>query len=604
MTSVSDTIGRYKVLGKLGQGGMSVVYKAFDSILEREVAIKVLHPHLAQKEESRRRLAREAKAVARLRHPNILEVHDFCGDTAENAYLVTEYIDGCTLREALNEQSIYPSEIAAMIVHEVASALAHAHQSGVIHRDLKPENVMVRADGLIKLTDFGIAKVIDRDDKMTMTGALVGSPAHMAPEIIEGEESGAPADVFSLGTMLYLMVTGRLPFTAPNTTATLRRILDGVYDDPRALVPSVSDALANIVARCLARQPGQRFQNAVELHLALKEFLQQRGVDQVTKEVAAYFASPTKYRESFIPRLVSALIVKSEKHLKEARPALALSELNQALSLAPENQRARALLDKINRTHRRHRMMRRIAGLGMGVLATSTIVWGLYRRPPATEPLSPPVRAIPLAPAPEPLPQNVTLPEKQEPEKAMAPQVVRPPPSKKVTLALATQIEVKPSQESPLFELAINIRPWGSIQIDQGPHSEVERMRHTVRLPLGSHQLRIQCEKYCVEGGVVIPIELNAESESVLHLAAPLKDARIRFEGFPNDAEVQVGTERKTVLESQNQPFVVSMPREGLPQMAHPIVWTISHPLYKPKQAKDWVEPGHDKVIKGLLEPL
>src|SRR5437660_45340 len=165
---------------------MSVVYKGLDTALDREVAVKVLHPHLAGKDESRRRLAREAKAVAKLHHPNILEVFDFAAADSADAYIVTEYIRGQTLRQFTVKETFDPPELAAMVIHEVAVALACAHEAGVIHRDLKPENVMVREDGLVKLMDFGIAKIIDRDDKMTMTGALVGSPAHMAPEIIEG----------------------------------------------------------------------------------------------------------------------------------------------------------------------------------------------------------------------------------------------------------------------------------------------------------------------------------------------------------------------------------------------------------------------------------
>ncbi|MFY0577545.1 serine/threonine-protein kinase [Cystobacter fuscus] len=142
-----------------------------------------------------------------------------------------------------------------MIVHELAAALAHAHEAGVIHRDLKPENVMVREDGVLKLMDFGIARLLDAEERMTLTGALVGSPAHMAPEIIEGHEAGPAADIFSLGTILYGLVTGRLPFTAANATATLKRILDGAYEDPRQRVPTLSDELADICATCRPGSP-------------------------------------------------------------------------------------------------------------------------------------------------------------------------------------------------------------------------------------------------------------------------------------------------------------------------------------------------------------
>ena len=174
---------------------------------------------------------------------------DFSAEGAQDAFLVTEYVRGRTLKEYVDELGrLEPPELAAMVIHEIAAALAHAHESGVIHRDLKPENVMVREDGVLKLMDFGIAKLLDIDERMTVTGALVGSPAHMAPEIIEGQEAGPEADIFSLGTMLYSLIVGRLPFTAANATATLKRILDGAYEDPRQRVPTLSDELADICA--------------------------------------------------------------------------------------------------------------------------------------------------------------------------------------------------------------------------------------------------------------------------------------------------------------------------------------------------------------------
>ena len=240
---IGRQISRYRIVEQIGSGGMSVVYKGVDTTLDREVAVKVLHPHLASKEDSRRRFSREAKAVAKLHHPNILEIYDFSGDDAPEAFIVTEYIRGVTLRTFAEQHRFDPPEIAAMAVHELASALDHAHGIGIIHRDLKPENVMIREDGVIKLMDFGIAKVLDRDERMTMTGALVGSPAHMAPEIIEGLEAGREADIFSLGTILYWLCCGKLPFMGNNTTQTLKLILDGTYPDPRLSNAAVSDEL-------------------------------------------------------------------------------------------------------------------------------------------------------------------------------------------------------------------------------------------------------------------------------------------------------------------------------------------------------------------------
>src|SRR5260370_2843563 len=238
MSLAGQRIGRYRLFEQVGSGGMSVVYRGMDTGLERELAIKVVRPHLARKEDSRRRLTREAKAVAKLRHPNILEVFDFAAEDSTDAYIVTEYIHGQTLAQYASEHAFDPPEVAAMLIHQVAAALGHAHQAGVIHRDLKPENVMIRNDGVVKLTDFGIAKMIDRDDRMTITVSLVGSPAAMAPDVIEGQEAGPEADVFSLGTIFYYLITRHLPFTAPTTTAVLERILDGSYPDRPPLSPA------------------------------------------------------------------------------------------------------------------------------------------------------------------------------------------------------------------------------------------------------------------------------------------------------------------------------------------------------------------------------
>jgi len=358
MTVVGQNIGRYRILEQVGSGGMSVVYRGLDTALEREVAVKVLHPHLARKEDSRRRLTREAKAVAKLQHPNILEVFDFAAADEENAYIVTEYIHGQTLAEYCARRPFDPPELGAMVIHQVASALAHAHEAGVIHRDLKPENVMIRDDGVIKLTDFGIAKVIDRDDRMTITGTLVGSPAHMAPEIIEGQDAGAQADVFSLGTILYFLTARQLPFSAPSTTATLKRILDGSYPDPRSLSPTVSDELAGIIAMCLARDPAARYPHAGKLRDALAEYLSSLGIDHVTEELTDYFADPDSYGPELSRRLCDKLVLRAQTLWKATRPAKALSSLNHVLALQPNHTEAKQLLEQIDRARRRARTRR------------------------------------------------------------------------------------------------------------------------------------------------------------------------------------------------------------------------------------------------------
>ncbi|MET0403751.1 MAG: serine/threonine-protein kinase, partial [Cystobacter sp.] len=334
MTLIGSHIGRYRILEELGSGGMSVVYKGLDTALDREVAVKVLHPHLAHKSESRERLAREARAVARLHHPNILEVFDFSAEGAREAFLVTEYVRGRTLKEYVEGPGkLDPPELAAMVVHEIAVALAHAHDAGVIHRDLKPENVMVREDGVLKLMDFGIARLLDAEERMTVTGSLVGSPAHMAPEIIEGQEAGPAADIFSLGTILYALITGRLPFSAANATATLKRILDGAYEDPRQRVPTLSDELADICATCLSREPSRRYAHAGPLRDALADYLAGLGFARAGEELVSFFADPGSYQKLMRPRITASLLERGERFLAEGRTPRALACLNPVLAL-------------------------------------------------------------------------------------------------------------------------------------------------------------------------------------------------------------------------------------------------------------------------------
>src|SRR5215208_8183571 len=246
---------------------MAVVFRGRDSLLDREVAVKLLHPHLANAAESRARFSREARAVARLAHPGIVEIYDYSGDGAGESYLVTEFVRGPTLRVFAQEVGFGFPELGMLVGRALADALVHAHSAGVIHRDLKPENVLVRREEppAVKLADFGIARILASDERMTLTGALVGSPHHMAPEIVEGREADARSDLFSIGTILYWLATGKLPFAAPNPTATLRRVLEGDFRDPREVSPLVSDRLAAAIAGALAVDPDRRTPSAVAL---------------------------------------------------------------------------------------------------------------------------------------------------------------------------------------------------------------------------------------------------------------------------------------------------------------------------------------------------
>jgi serine/threonine-protein kinase len=603
MSLVGRQIGRYRIVEQLGQGGMSVVYKGIDTALDREVAVKVLHPHLAGKAESRKRLEREAKAVARLRHPNILEVYDYANESASEAFIVTELIRGQTLREFISAEALQPPEIAVMVVHELAGALAHAHEAGVLHRDLKPENVMVRTDGVLKLMDFGIAKLLDRDEKMTLTGALVGSPAHMAPEIIEGEEAGAEADVFSLGTMLYLFAVGKLPFTAPNTTATLKRILDCQYEDPRLTVPTVSDELAEVIGTCLQRQPSQRYANAGKLRDALADLLTQVGLTRPHEELPQFFLDPKGYRRLVSTRVVASLLSRAEGLVAERKTARAMAALNQVLAHDPTNERAAGLLGQMKASTQREaraRKRKRTLGLAAGALVaglTTAVAVDRATTPPDYAPplrfepwevtltnVAWPPRPAPVVDAPVVAPSELVTPD------AGAPEAVKPPNSR-VTLPRPT---VKASE---VVDAVVVVRPFGFVQVDDGPRSAEALARHQLKLTPGRHRFVVTCELCDAHPK---PIEWTVTAGEEVPLIAPLKPSLVSFAGFPAEARVRLGAEERTVQQSQREPFRVSTPPGGSMKMQHLVDYVVSSAEgAELAHGRTWVEPGKPTLISA-----
>jgi serine/threonine-protein kinase len=607
MTLVGQHIGRYRILEELGSGGMSVVYKGFDTVLDREVAVKVLHPHLASREESRQRLAREAKAVARLHHPNILEVFDFSATDAKDAYLVTEYVRGRTLKDYVDELGpLDPPELAAMVIHEIAAALAHAHEAGVIHRDIKPENVMVREDGVLKLMDFGIAKLLDMEERMTITGALVGSPAHMAPEIIEGQEAGAEADVFSLGTILYALITGRLPFTATNTTATLKRILDGTYEDPRQRVPTLSDELAALCAMCLARDPARRFATAGKLRDALGDYLSGLGFPRVGEELTSFFIDPQAYRKLMRQRLISALLERSERLLAEKRTPKALAGLNQVLALDATNARALALIEGLDKARRSKQQRVWALRLGAGLLgaallgAVGVALWDSpdsRQETPATPSkpsgMSKHGTAEVKPPRETPLPSHVGSTHQ-------GPAVERPTPTKRPSSRpehpRAEPLHPEPPQLTP-EGVSILVRPYGFIRVGAGERSPQPLAQHNVALTPGVHTVTISCD-YCED--VQETIEVRAGQENVFRLRAQLKPSQVSFAYEPADSMVRVGSEVRTARESLERPFDIQSPR-GPASFQHRVEYEVSHNGFLSEKRVANVEPGKSIVLRGAL---
>jgi tRNA A-37 threonylcarbamoyl transferase component Bud32 len=270
---IGKTIGKYRIVEHLGRGGMAEVYKAYQPNLDRYVAIKMMHTFLSDEKEFLARFEREAKVVATLRHPNIVQVYDFDAEGGVY-YMVMEYITGETLKARMQNLEASAAWVslddAARVIVGVGSALKYAHERGMVHRDVKPANVMITLEGQVILTDFGIAKIVSASN-LTASGAMVGTPSYMAPEQGMGQPGDERSDIYSLGVMLYQLVLGRLPFDADTPLAVVLKHINDPLPLPKALNPDISDDLNRVILKSLAKDPADRYQKVADMTADLRK---------------------------------------------------------------------------------------------------------------------------------------------------------------------------------------------------------------------------------------------------------------------------------------------------------------------------------------------
>jgi len=265
-------VGRYQIVGTIGAGATSKVVRAFDPMIGRHVAIKLFSPQLAT-EEGRERFIKEARVVGQISHQSIVALHDMgIEESTQTPYLVMEHVEGHPLDRILEKGSV-PYPRACAWVADIASALHVAHRKGIIHGDVKPANILVTEEGRVKLTDFGMARLASRDSK---DSPLLGTPAYWCPEQILGKPQDARSDIFSLGVVLYEMVTGKRPFDAESLQAICQKVMSATPLPPSQINSSLPAGLNELIGSCLEKDPGRRRNSAEDLALDLYPFARRR----------------------------------------------------------------------------------------------------------------------------------------------------------------------------------------------------------------------------------------------------------------------------------------------------------------------------------------
>ena len=289
---------RYRVIRKLGEGGMAIVYLAVDEKLGRNVAVKVLREKFQTHQEIRTRFQHEARAISGFDHVNILKVYDYSGANSSQLWIVTELIHGRNLGQIVETAPggwLHPV-IASCIVRETCKALALSHSEGIVHRDVKPDNVMITQQGVIKLMDFGIAK-IRQNNSMTQTGMFMGSPSYMSPEQVRGRDIDHRSDIYSLGILFYELVTGRLPFSGQSTADVAMKILAGQYQHPKFLKEHLPVEINDLIVSMMSLDPAHRPQSTDTVGGIIDKFLERNGFESSHAELDRCFRDPKSYGE-------------------------------------------------------------------------------------------------------------------------------------------------------------------------------------------------------------------------------------------------------------------------------------------------------------------
>ena len=363
--------GRYEIVKSIGEGGMANVYLANDKILDRKVAIKVLRGDLANDEKFIRRFQREAQSVANLSHPNIVEVYDVEEEEGQH-YIVMEYIEGKTLKQLLQKRgSLTLSEVIDIML-QLTDGLAHAHDAYIIHRDIKPQNIMIQDDGLVKITDFGIAMALNAT-QLTQTNSVMGSVHYLPPEQANGKSSTIKSDIYSLGILMYELITGSVPFKGDNAVEIALKHLKEKIPSIRRQNPTIPQSVENIVLRATAKNPKNRYDSVKDMNRDLKECLNE---DKKNEKKIVF-----EYPENDIDDTkVITNVKKSKPELEEPKD---LDELKEKKKIEEQNNEEEVIGSMTKKD--KYKLPIILAGIFIALLIIAGIVFVLIGRDEVTD---------------------------------------------------------------------------------------------------------------------------------------------------------------------------------------------------------------------------
>ncbi len=376
-------IDRYEIRKVLGEGATSKVYLAHDPKMDREVAVKLLASNAPF--EVRERFRLEAKAIATLKHPNIVELYDYSGPDAADLFLVMEYVPGSSLYVITREHGPMSEATALCVGHELTLALEHAHAHHIVHRDLKPENVLL-SQGRIVLTDFGAVKAVALDNPLGVSSVhtrtkMVGTPGFMPPEQFDGRGIGERSDIFSLGATLYNLTTGRIPYEGGSVEDTYKNLKGGRYVDPREHHPLLSPDFCRLLAGALAPNPKARYGNAAEFRREILGIVGSHGVTEIRSELSRYEGSPAIVAVEQRERSLGVLLRDLKVALKDRDLEQGRALIERIQTIAPLDERVQQVSEGVMRPVAQAeavRSARRVwlaVGFVTGAFAGGLVVW-------------------------------------------------------------------------------------------------------------------------------------------------------------------------------------------------------------------------------------